>query len=124
VQLVEALARTERERPRASVVYVWSPPPEAESRPEIERALARYPRRRIDLRWVPMQLEQGMGRGTGVVSTAVVTAVSLRARTAQRRGELALRRLGIRVEHLKPLHAARVAADTAETGAEKPPPTS
>ncbi len=122
VQIAEALARIERERPRASVVYVWSPPPEAESRPEIERALTRYPRRRIDLRWVPMQLEQGIPRSKDAVSVAVADAVSLRARAAQRRGELALRRLGIRVEHLKPLHASRMASETDEPAPEAKPP--
>ncbi|HEY6556036.1 MAG TPA: DUF58 domain-containing protein [Polyangiaceae bacterium] len=114
LQIAEALSRVERERPRASVVYVWSPPPEADARPEIERTLARYPRRRVDLRWVSMQLEPGIARSSDVVSTAVADAVSLRARAAQRRGELALRRLGIRIEHLKPLHAARF-VETAET---------
>lgn len=119
LQIAEALTRIARERPRASVVYVWSPAPEANNRPEIERALNQYPRRRIDLRWVSLQHEPSIPREPDPVSRAVADAVSLRARTAQARGELALRRLGIRVEHLRPRHDVRL--DTAsDTGSSAP----
>jgi uncharacterized protein (DUF58 family) len=108
--LAEALARIQRERPRASVVYVWSPAPDPATRPEIERALLRHPRRRIDLRWVPSTQEPSIPRAGSPLAPAVADAVSTRARVAQERGEAALLRLGVRIERLRPKHASRIEA--------------
>jgi uncharacterized protein (DUF58 family) len=107
-QIAEALARIQREKPRASVVYIWSLPPEPGARPDIERALKGYPRRRIDLRWISMQHERSIPRDQDPLSRAVADAVSLRAQLAQERGELALKRLGVRIDRLRPLHATRL----------------
>jgi uncharacterized protein (DUF58 family) len=102
LQIAGALQRIGRERPRASVIYVWSPSLEPHARPEIERALAALPRRRIELRWVMMRHVPGIARGGPPVATAVADAVAVRALVAEERGERALRRLGVRVEHPRP----------------------
>jgi uncharacterized protein (DUF58 family) len=101
-RIAHALERVTRQRPRASVIYVWSPAPDLSSRPEIARALARFPRRNVDLRWVSMRFEQGIVRGGTPVSTAVADAVAVRAVVAQERGEHELRRQGVRVERPLP----------------------
>jgi uncharacterized protein (DUF58 family) len=101
-QLAAALQRLCRERPRPSVVYVWSAPADPASRPEIERALLRHPRRRIDLRWVAMSHERSIPQHGTPLAAAVGYAVCLRARAAQERGERALRRIGIRTEQVRP----------------------
>ena len=102
VQLAAALARIRSERPRPSVVYVWSPPAEPSARPEIKRALLRHPRRRIDLRWVPMTHEKSIPHTGTPLAPMVGYAVAERARVAELRGEQALRSIGIRVGRVVP----------------------
>jgi uncharacterized protein (DUF58 family) len=97
-QIAGALGRMTRERPRASVVYLWSPALEPHARPEIERALANIPRRRIELRWVVMRHAPGIDREGPPHARAVADTVALRAMIAEERGARALRRLGVRVE--------------------------
>jgi hypothetical protein len=106
-QLASALIRLQRDKPRPSVVYLWSPPPDLGARPEIERALARHPRRRTELRWVAMRVEPGIPRIGSPLMPAVADAVALRARVAEERGEHALRRLGVHVERLRARSAVR-----------------
>ncbi|MBX3127442.1 MAG: DUF58 domain-containing protein [Polyangiaceae bacterium] len=100
LQLATALERAVREKPRPSVMYLWSPTPDLGARPEIERALARFPRRRVELRWVGMRLGQSIPTD-GSVTPAVADALRIRARVAEERGARSLGRLGIRVEHLR-----------------------
>jgi hypothetical protein len=102
--LAETLARIARERPRASIAYVWSPPPDALSRPDVDRAVRKLPRRRLELRWVTMPLEQGIVFAGSPLAPIVGSAVSLRARAAQQRGEQALRNIGVRVERIQSRH--------------------
>ncbi|MCA9598813.1 MAG: DUF58 domain-containing protein [Myxococcales bacterium] len=101
-QLAAALSRAMREKPRPSLVYVWSPAPDLGARPDIERALARHPHRRAELRWVSMRVEPGIPRDGGELMSVVADAVALRARVAEERGEHALRRLGVHVERPRP----------------------
>lgn len=99
--LSELLPRIIRERPRASVVYIWSPAPDPASRPEIQQALSQIPHRRVDVRWVAMDHIPSVPRDDSVIGTAVADAVSERVRVAQERGARELHRLGVRVEELR-----------------------
>jgi hypothetical protein len=101
-QLAGALARIVREKPRASVVYLWSPALESHARPEIERALGGLPRRRIEVRWIAMRHVPSIPRKGAPLMDAVADAVSLRTTIAEERGVRALRRLGVRVERPRP----------------------
>jgi uncharacterized protein (DUF58 family) len=109
-QLADFLVRLRSARPRTSVVYLWSPPPDLASRPEMQRALAALPRRRMDLRWVVVPIERGISFEGTPIAPAVADAVALRARIAERRGERALRQLGVRVERVLPRHREKSAA--------------
>lgn len=97
-RIAQALERVTRDRPVASAVYLWSPAPDLGSRPEIMRALGKFPRRSCDLRWVTMRLEPSIPRSGPPLAEAVADAVAIRALVAQERGEHELRRQGIRVE--------------------------
>jgi uncharacterized protein (DUF58 family) len=101
-RIAHCLERITRLRPKPSVVYVWSPAPELASRPEIAKALAKFPRRNIDLRWVSSRFEPSVVRTPDRVGEAVADAVVVRAMVAQERGEHELRRQGIRVERPLP----------------------
>ncbi len=92
--LAAALARLQAERPRPSIVYVWSPPLDA-GRPEIHRALRRYARSRVSLRWMTVDLEASLPAGGDSMTKAVAFAVGERLRVARARSEQALDRLGI-----------------------------
>jgi uncharacterized protein (DUF58 family) len=102
--IAETLARLRRERPRASIVYVWSPAPDSAARQSIERAIFKLPRRRVELRWVTMPLEQGVSYEGSRLAPVVSSAISMRARAAQRRGEEALRSAGVRIERVHARH--------------------
>jgi uncharacterized protein (DUF58 family) len=115
-QIGEALIRMQRDRPRASVMYVWSPAPDAATRPEIDRALKRVHRRRVDLRWVSTLHQPSIPIEGARLAPAVADAVGTRARLAQERGEAALRQLGVRVERLRPRHSVRIEPPAGETG--------
>ena len=101
-QLSAALSRLCTERPRPTIVYVWSSPADPVTRPEIKRALLRVPRRRIDLRWVSMTHERSIPHEGTALAPTVGFAVTLRARAAEARGERALRQIGVRVQHIAP----------------------
>lgn len=101
-QIAVALTRIVRERPRPSVVYVWSPPLEPHARPEIERVLSGLPRRRIDVRWIMMRHVPSIPREGSAHADAVADAVAVRAVVAEERGERALRQLGVRIERPRP----------------------
>ncbi|MFC1642119.1 DUF58 domain-containing protein [Myxococcota bacterium] len=103
-EMARILGDIVRQRPRPTLVYVWSPAPDPEYRPGLVRALARYPRRRIELRWIPMtELSNPAVRATPRALVASF-AVAERVRAARERGEHALRRLGVRVERLRRRH--------------------
>lgn len=100
-QMATALGRAARDRPNPSLIYVWSPPPDMQARPEIERALTKLPRRRIEVRWVAIRLGAHLPREGSEMMPAVADALSIRARVAEERGAQALRSLGVHVERLK-----------------------
>lgn len=97
-RLAAALERVARDKPRASIVYVWSVAPDLAARPELARALGRFPRRSVDLRWLSMRLDPSIPRSGTPTMVAVGDAVRVRALVAQERGEHELRRQGVRVE--------------------------
>jgi uncharacterized protein (DUF58 family) len=98
VALAAALERLGAEKPRASVVHVWAPPPaRAES---ISAAVASLRSRRIELRWTLPPFEAGVGADRerrSAVANVVDEAVRMRTRATRARGERLLRELGVRV---------------------------
>ena len=105
-ELVRVLAELSRGKPRASLIYVWSPTPDPTSRGALERALGNQLKRRHELRWVPMRYDIELERAAPGSSPPVLAALGAQARAAHERGARALARLGIRIERLR--SAARV----------------
>ena len=101
-QIASALSRLCSERPRPTIVYVWSSPADPVTRPEIKQALLRVPRRRVELRWVSMTHERSIPHQGTALAPAVGFAVTMRAQAAEARGERALRQIGVRVQHIHP----------------------
>jgi hypothetical protein len=101
VELARLLVKIGREKRRPSLVYLWSPPPDPATRPVLERGLLTLPRKRFELRWMSVRLDAGIPTGKSGVPKVVTETVSLRARAALRRGEQALRRMGVRVEGVR-----------------------
>jgi uncharacterized protein (DUF58 family) len=98
LELVRVLGKLVKERRRPSLVYLWSPPPDPATRPTLEKSLQSLPRRRFELRWISVPIDQGIPSGAGGLARVVGETVGLRARAALVRGEQSLRRLGVRVE--------------------------
>jgi uncharacterized protein (DUF58 family) len=105
--LAGVIAGLSLERPHASLAYVWSPAPEPTRRASVMEALRAHGRRRIELRWVSLRLEEGIARGGADVTEAVGHAVALRARLGEFVGERALRKLGVAVERIRPRPVTR-----------------
>jgi uncharacterized protein (DUF58 family) len=95
-ELARLLARLGREKHKPTLVYLWSPAPDPETRPALERALKHLPRRHFGLNWMSVALDAGIPDDATGVPRVVAQTVSLRAQAAVRRGEMALRRLGVR----------------------------
>jgi hypothetical protein len=91
-------------------MYVWSPAPDPEKRGLVADALRKHARRRVELRWVRLELEEAIEQGPGSVAHAVRSAVALRARVGETVGEHALRRLGVTVEKIRPRSLTRPSA--------------
>ena len=102
VSLASVLEKLAAEKPRASVVHVWAPPPaKAESVAEgIGKAVVALRARRIELRWSLPPFEAGVGgdrERRSAVADVVDDAVRVRARATRARGERLLRKLGVHV---------------------------
>ena len=86
------------EKPRASIVHVWAPPP---ARAETSaRPIATLRRHRTELRWSLPVYDAGVGSDRerrSAVADVVDDAVRARARASRARGERMLRRLGVRI---------------------------
>ena len=112
--MVRVLERLANERPRGNVVHVWSPAPS--NAPAMRRAVALLRRRGVDLRWTLPRFELGRAEtandvpsdAAGDLLSIVSEAVEMRARAAAKKGELALRSLGVRV--VEPRRASRASA--------------
>jgi uncharacterized protein (DUF58 family) len=94
--LAQVFEQLPRERPRPSLVYVWSPPPESrfDALVTSTRALMR---RGIHVSWIPASHEASFGVDQGAVSRIIRDAGVIRSRVLRERGERVLRALGIRV---------------------------
>jgi uncharacterized protein (DUF58 family) len=99
--LTRSLQRLLYEKPRASIVYVWSPAPSAERLPRLEVALAKLPLRRLDVRWVATEQAAGLASEGSAMAAPVAEAIGIRTRVARERGEMALRRWGLRVHRVR-----------------------
>jgi uncharacterized protein (DUF58 family) len=119
--LAETLAKLPLERPRPSLVYVWSPAPDPAKRKVVAEALARHSRRRVELRWVRPHLDDALPRTQIGVEGAVSYAVSLRAQASEKLGERALRRLGVTVDRVRTLVVQRPATAEPEPALVEPP---
>lgn len=95
-RLAEALERLATGRPPPSIVYLWSPALDGAEREALRRAIERFPKRRTELRWLSMSWVDSIPLGAGLVGDVVARALITRARVAERRGVVALRRLGVR----------------------------
>lgn len=101
-QLALSLHKLRRQRPHASVIYLWSPAPDAFARAELGRVLRQFPQRRANLVWVSMDHEPSLPeRAESPQADAVAEAVALRLKIARQRGERVLRGLGIRVAKVR-----------------------
>lgn len=100
--LTHTLKRLVFERPRPSIVYLWSPAPSYERLPQLERTLSELPLRRMDLRWICMRSEHSIPREGSELAGPVADALGIRMRVARERGEQALRRWGLKVQELRP----------------------
>jgi uncharacterized protein (DUF58 family) len=94
--LVQALERALVEKPRPSLVYVWSHAPESPS-PTLAQTVRKLLRKGIAIRWIPVRHEKALAPATDDVSRAVADAVLTRTRVARERGERLLRAMGVRV---------------------------
>jgi uncharacterized protein (DUF58 family) len=100
--LLSVLERLAGEKPRASVVHAWAPPPaKAEGvAAGIGKAVRLLRARHIELRWTLPPFEAGVGedreRRSGVADI-VDDAVRGRARATRARAERLLRKLGVQV---------------------------
>jgi uncharacterized protein (DUF58 family) len=95
-ELARLLVRLGREKHKPTLVYLWSPAPDPETRPALERALTTLPRRPFELNWMSVRLDAGITADATGIPRVVAETVSLRAQAAVRRGEIALRKLGVR----------------------------
>ncbi|MBN2193141.1 MAG: DUF58 domain-containing protein [Polyangiaceae bacterium] len=113
--LADALTRLRSERPRPSIVYIWSPPLDG-TRVEVQRALRKYVRPRVALRWMNIDATASLPiDGTGLTE-AVAYAVAERLRVARVRSEQALQRIGLPSERLrKRLHTTNSSPSRSKT---------
>jgi uncharacterized protein (DUF58 family) len=108
VTLARVLEKLGTERPRASVIHVWAPPP---AKPQdMAGPLAALRAQRVEVRWSVPPFEAGVGAGDErsgppadgrglrrAVAEVVDEAVRARARATRLRAERLLRSLGVRV---------------------------
>lgn len=96
LRIAGALKKLGRERRRASVVYVWSRPPDTLLSNPLLDAFERFPKRRTELRFCAMSGIQGLPEGDDVRASVVRDAVGVRLALARERGERELRKRGVR----------------------------
>jgi hypothetical protein len=94
--LVQALDRAASEKPRPSLVYVWSAPPDSPS-PALTQTVRKLLRRGMSVRWLPMRHETALETESEDLARAVADAVLTRTRVARERGERLLRAMGIHI---------------------------
>ena len=92
------LERLLKEKPRASFVHVWAPPPARVD--AMAKAVAALRGRRVTLRWSLPPFDSGVGaerERRSPVADVVDEAVRARAIATRTRGERLLQKMGVRV---------------------------
>ena len=118
--LGQVLEKIVGEKPRASVVHVWAPAPLRTD--AVTKPIAMLRRRRIELRWSLPVYDASIGserERRSPVADVVDEAVRVRARATRLRGEMVLRRLGVRI--VAPAAPARAVAPANEEASESVP---
>lgn len=118
--MADALTKILKGRPKASIIYVWSPLAELGARPNVEEAISRFPRRKVELRWVGSHYGPSLPREDRL-GEAIADAMMVREQISRIKGEAALRRLGVRVEKLKVRHVSADGAPASTRGTLPPP---
>jgi uncharacterized protein (DUF58 family) len=93
---IQALERPLSDKPRPSLVYVWSAPPESPV-PALATSVRKLLRRGVSVRWIAAPIERGVEPGPAEVERIVAEAVVRRARVARERGERLLLAMGVRL---------------------------
>ena len=105
-QLILAFTRLRAQRPRPSLIYLWSPLADPSTRARLIDAVVRARSRRTEVIWAAVAESEGSTRG-GDYAALVARTLSRRAELAQHRAERALRELRVRVEHFgRPSHSS------------------
>jgi uncharacterized protein (DUF58 family) len=116
--LVSALGRLRAERPRPSVVVLWTPVPELGTRQRLLDAARKLRSRRTEVIWAGVPLNAGLDT-SNPAAQVVADVLARRAELAAAAGEAALRRFGIRVQRVGadvPVSAASPEFTTARAG--------
>jgi len=98
--IARMLERIAHRKPRASIVHIWAPAPDA-PRADFQQAFSKLRRTGCQIRWIPSRYEQSVELPDNTVGRIVTDAIMIRARSARERGEAVLRRMGVRIEHVK-----------------------
>jgi hypothetical protein len=101
--LIQALERALTDKPRPSLVYVWSAPPEGPV-PALTTSIRKLLRRGIGVRWIPAPIDRGVEPGPAEIERIVAEAVVTRARVARERGERLLWAMGVRLARKERRH--------------------
>jgi uncharacterized protein (DUF58 family) len=94
--LLQAVGRAVVEKPRPSLVYVWSLAPDTGSA-ALGETVRKVLRKGISVRWIPARHETALESQGDDVARAVADAVLTRTRVARERGEKILRAIGVRI---------------------------
>jgi uncharacterized protein (DUF58 family) len=94
--LVQAIDRTIAQKPRPSLVYVWSPAPD-EPTSALAKCVRKLLRRGVSVRWIAARSEASLETSGDELERAIGDAVLLRTRVARERGEHLLRKMGVRI---------------------------
>jgi len=113
--LMATLTEISKQKPHPSLVVVCSPLPEPNEQATLIEGLSKWPRRRGQLRWLPVPLEHGLEDMDEGVAQTVAFAVRLRTEARAAAGSEALRRIGVRVERPERRRPALPKDETAQT---------
>ncbi len=98
--MVRFLEKLSVRKPRPSLVHVWSPPPDR-AQPDLLRAVGKLRRVGAKVCWMTPRQELSVELDDRRVSQVVGNAVVLRAKTARKRGERVLARMGVKVQRVR-----------------------
>lgn len=99
--LVAVLNDVVHKKPRASLMVVVAPVPDPEQQSLMLSAISRLPRRRCELRWLPVPQSAGLQSQASGISDEIRFAFELKAEARDRAGTTALRRAGVQLERVR-----------------------